>query len=352
MPTLHQFTEAAATGDAITDHALQLRHWLRQMGYTSDIYSLHIGVDLTQQIKPLSSYRPTPHEPYLIYHHGIGSTVAETILNYPARIILIYHNVTPPQFFATLDPALAQQLEWGREQLPQLRERTHLALGVSPYNVTELEQVGFARTGVLPIGLNRQLYRQTPPNPDLRQKLKTKKPLLLFVGRLVPNKRQEDLLKLLYYVHRLEPQAHLALVGVPWSVPYSQWLHDLTSELNLEAHVTFTNHVTFQDMITYYQMADLYISMSEHEGFGKPLIESMVFDLPILAYASSGIPGTLGNAGILFHDKQFEPLAELVSMLLHDQPLRQKLIARQRERLQFYLDTQVEQVWRTLLQNL
>jgi len=352
MPTLHQFTEAAASGDAITDHAFQLRHWLRQMGYTSDIYSLHISEDLTQQIKPLSSYRPTSQEPYLIYHHGIGSTVADTVLTYPSRIILIYHNVTPPEFFASLDPALAQQLEWGREQLPQLRPRTHLALGVSPYNVTELEQVGFTRTGVLPIGINAQRYRQTPTNPELGQKLQAKKPLLLFVGRLVPNKRQEDLLKLLYYVRRLEPQAHLALVGVPWSTPYSQWLQDLTSELDLEQHVTFTNHVTFQDMITYYQMADLYVSMSEHEGFGKPLIESMLFDLPILAYASSGIPGTLGQAGILFHDKQFEPLAELVCMLFSDQTLRQKLITRQRQQLQFYLDTQVEQVWRTLLQNL
>jgi glycosyltransferase involved in cell wall biosynthesis len=352
MPTLHQFTEAATTGDAITDHALQLRHWLRQMGYTSDIYSLYISDNLTQQIKPISSYRPTNQEPYLIYHHGIGSTVADTILNYPSRIILIYHNVTPPEFFASLDPALAQQLEWGREQLPQLRPRTHLALGVSPYNVTELEQVGFAQTGVLPIAINAQLYHQTTPNLELAQQLQSQKPLLLFVGRLVPNKRQEDLIKLLYYVRRLEPQAHLALVGVFWSAPYSQWLHDLTTELDLEEHVTFTNHVTFQDMITYYQSANLYVSMSEHEGFGKPLIESMLFDLPILAYASSGIPGTLGNAGILFHDKQFEPLAELVCLLLHDQTLRQKLIARQRERLQFYLDTQVQQVWQKIIHSL
>jgi glycosyltransferase involved in cell wall biosynthesis len=352
MPTLHQFTEAAAPGDAITDQALQLRQWLRQMGYTSDIYTIHLSEELNRQVKPLSAYRATPGEKYLIYHHGIGSEVVNHLLHLTPKIILIYHNVTPPEFFTSLDPALAHQLQWGREQLPLLVPRTHMALGVSAYNQAELQSVGFFQTGVLPIALNEQLYRTTPVNPQLVQQLQTQKPLLLFIGRLVPNKRQEDLIKLLYYVRRIEPQTRLALVGIPWSAPYSQWLHDLTSELNLTEAVIFTDHVSFADMVTYYQMADLYVSMSEHEGFGKPLIESMFFDLPILAYASSGIPGTLGDAGILFHNKNFEALAELVCMLLHDQSLRHKLLVRQRERGKFYQEAEVQTLWQQLISNL
>ncbi len=352
MPTLHQFTEAAAPGDAITDHALQLRQWLRQMGYTSNIYSLHISDHLAHEIKPISTYRRSPAEKHIIYHHGIGSEVVNILCAQSLPVILIYHNITPPEFFATLDPALAQQLIWGREQLPLLVPRTHLALGVSPYNIAELQAVGFTRTGVLPIAINAAAYQHTDPTPLLTEKLTTQKPLLLFVGRLVPNKRQEDLIKLLYYIHRINPQVKLALVGSPWTHTYADWLKDLTLELDLQDSVLFTNFVTFSDMVTYYKVADLYLSMSEHEGFGKPLIESMLLDLPILAYASSGIPGTLGNAGILFHDKNYEALAELVTLLLDDQPLRQKILTRQRERVQFFLEDQVQQAWQNLIKDL
>lgn len=352
MPTLHQLTESATPGDAITDHALQLRRWLRQMGYSSEIYSLHLSEAMISQVKPLSAYRPDPTEKYVIYHHGIGSEVVNHLLPLPPQIILIYHNVTPAEFFTTLDPALAQQLQWGREQLPLLVPRTRLALGVSPYNVLELQAAGFPQTDVLPIALDPQLYHNTPINSKLATQIQTKKPLLLFVGRLVPNKRQEDLIKLLYYIRRIKPETHLALVGVPWSTLYAQWLRDLASELDLLKAITFTDHLSFQDMLTYYRMADLYISMSEHEGFGKPLIESMLFDLPILAYASSGIPGTLGSAGILFHEKKFEPLAELAVMLLQDQTLRQKIVARQQERKQIYLETQVQEKWRAIITSL
>lgn len=352
MPTLHQFTEAATPGDAITDHAFQLRTWLRQMGYKSDIYSLHINHHLTDEIKPLTAYRSSHDEKHLIYHHGIGSEVVATLCNLTLKLILIYHNVTPPEFFATLDPALAQQLIWGREQLPLLIPHTHLALGVSPYNVAELQSVGFKQTAVLPIALNAETYQTAATNLELSHKLAAQKPLLLFVGRLVPNKRQEDLIKLLYYVRRINAQVKLALVGSPWSQPYAQWLKDLTLELELDQAVIFADFVSFSDMVTYYKTASLYVSMSEHEGFGKPLIESMLFDLPVLAYASSGIPGTLGQAGILFHDKNYEALAELVCLLLQNEPLRHKLIIRQRERAQFYLEPQVQQGWQELIRGL
>ena len=353
-PILHQLTEAAAPRDAMTDHARQIQGWLRQMGFISDIYTLHMHPDLEKEIKPLSSYHPTPQESLVIYHHGIGSEVVNTLLDLPAhqQVILIYHNITPPEFFAELDPALTRQLIWGREQLPLLVPRTRLALGVSPFNTGELQAVGFAQTDVLPIGINDTLYRETPSNPALLQAYKDSGPLLLFVGRQSPNKKQEDLLKLLYYVRRIDSTVRLVLIGSPWTPPYARWLQDLNEFLHLDQATIFANHVTFQDMITYYRLADLYVSMSEHEGFGKPFIESMLFDLPVMAYASSGIPGTLGDAGVLFHEKNFEALAELVCILLQDQTMRHKLLARQRQRLPFYLEAEVKELWHCLINGL
>ncbi len=104
-----------------------------------------------------------------------------------------------------------------------------------------------------------------------------------------------------------------------------------------------TGHVTHRDMITYYRRADVYVSMSEHEGFGKPLIESMYCGLPVLAYASSAVPDTLGGAGVLFHHKDYEALAELVVLLLEDDDLRRRVIERQFARVQSFLEPRVRQ---------
>src|SRR5262249_30873453 len=149
-------------------------------------------------------------------------------------------------------------------------------------------------TGVLPISLDPARYA-LPPNPELRARFEPGGPLLLFVGRLVPNKRQEDLIKLLYFYRRIEPAARLLLAGDPWGPAYAQWLRELAAYLGLQEAVLFAGHISQADLVTYYGLADLYVSMSEHEGFGKPLIESMYLGLPVLAYGATAVRGTLGE---------------------------------------------------------
>jgi glycosyltransferase involved in cell wall biosynthesis len=346
---LHQFSEGTTVGDAITDQAFAIRSWLREAGCQSEIYAAHIHPRLQHEVRPAHAHRLSPGETKVIYHHSIGSSVAEQLLALSIRILLIYHNVTPPQFYSAIDPAMARQLQQGREQLLALHPRTELALGDSPFNEQELQQAGFVHTGVLPIALDERQYAW-PSNPELVKQFQGSGPILLFVGRLAPNKRQEDLIKLLYYYRRIEPLAKVVLVGSRWSPGYVQWLQGLARSLGLEEHVVFTDHVPQQDMVTFYRMAALYVSMSEHEGFGKPLIESMFFGLPIMAYASSSVPDTLGSAGVLFHEKNYEVLAELADMLVKDTALRQAIIARQRARMQTFLAPQVQAVWQTYFQ--
>ena len=119
--------------------------------------------------------------------------------------------------------------------------------------------------------------------------------------------------------------------------------------LGLEEAVIFAGHASQQAMVTYYRHAALYVSMSEHEGFGKPLVESMYFNLPVLAYASTGVPDTLGGAGVLFHAKDFEALAELVDLLIYDPALRGRVLARQQERLRTFLAPAVRARWQHYL---
>ena len=349
--TLHQFLTGATQGDAITDHAFVIRRWLREMGFDSHIYALHIHQGVKDEVRPMAAYRPGKREQWVIYHHSVGSEVAAFLQNRALRLILIHHNVTPPQFFARIDPAWAERARQGQQQLSMLQAQTDLALADSEFNALDLRAAGFEETAVLPITLPEDQYT-LPLNQQLANELRSKGPNLLFVGRLAANKRQEDLVKLLYYYHRIQPTARLILVGDRWTIQYDKWVEDLAADLGLADHVILTNKVSQRDMVTYYKTADLYISMSEHEGFGKPLIESMYLDLPVLAYDSTSIPYTMGQTGVLFHQKDYERLAELVDILITNQPLRQRIITRQQQRVQAFLEPQVRLLFHSYLNRL
>lgn len=346
-PRLHQVVEAVLPGDATSDHVRLLQGWLTEFGVHSDVYSAQVKDGHAAHVKPFAA-RALAGEPLVIFHHTMGSDVLDQLAATGVPLLLIYHNITPPQFFSSVDPDLARQLQRGRQQLEMIRPLTRLALSDSAYSERELRELGFQHTGVLPIVLDESRY-QLPPDEALLQQCRSGGPLLLFVGRLAPNKRQEDLLKLLHAYRRLRPDARLVLVGGQAERAYVAWLKDFAARLGLAEAVTFSGHVTQQEMLTYYRGADLFISMSEHEGFGKPLIESMYLDLPVLAYAAAAVPDTLGGAGVLFNHKNYEALAELVDMLVHDQKLRRQLLAGQRRRLQVFLAPQVRAQWREYL---
>ncbi len=348
---LHQFIIGASPGDAITNHAQLLQRWLREEGFQAEIYAESIHPSLTGAIRPYHEYRPSRSGELVILHHSIGSDLVDDLLNADLRFLVIYHNVTPPFFVQALDPALAVQLRRGREQLYALRGRSVLAVGDSAYNEAELREVGFARTGVLPIALDLRGY-DMEPNHTLSRKYQDRYVNLLFVGRLIPNKRQEDLIKLLYFYRRITPESRLFLVGSPWMAAYANWLRELAEELELAEAVVFTGHISQQDLVTYYRLADVYVSMSEHEGFGKPLIESMYLGIPVIAYAGAAVPETLGGAGVLFHQKEFEALAELVDIVIKDETLRQRIIARQRERVRTFLEPEVRRAWKCIISNI
>ncbi|MFO7662487.1 MAG: glycosyltransferase family 4 protein [Chloroflexota bacterium] len=349
---LHQFTEGVHTGDAVTDQVLLIQRWLRDVGFESDIFAEQIQPAFEGRVRFADDYRSVPAEQCLIHHHAVGSDVADRLGRLGRPQILIYHNITPAEYFATTNPVMAGQLGKGRRQLADMRSRTILALGDSGYNERELQELEFSATGVLPIVLDERQY-DLPDNESLALECATSRPLLLFVGRQAPNKRQEDLIKLLYCVRRIEPEARLVLAGSPHVQSYVEWQRQLGSSLRLEdGAVHWAGHVSQQDMVTYYRHADFYVSMSEHEGFGKPLIESMYLGLPVVAYASTAVPDTLGDAGIQFYEKDYEALAELILLVQSDPQLRQRIKARQTRRVQSFLEPQVRRQWDTFLRQL
>jgi glycosyltransferase involved in cell wall biosynthesis len=350
-PVLHQFLTGATAGDAITGQAFIIRDWLRDLGFESTVFALHVDESVTDKVMPLYSYRRTPGETWAIYHHSIGSAVPEFLSQQRLTLLLIYHNITPPDFFARVDPQWAGMSRQGLAQLQNLRNLTGMALADSEFNELDLSAAGYRDTSVLPITL-RSAHFEMPSNETTEARIRLTDPNLLFVSRFAPNKRQEDLVMLMAYLCRIYPSAGLHLVGPRWEVGYDRRVEQLAAHLGLSKNVVLTGKVTDQDLLTYYRTADLYVSMSEHEGFGVPLIESMYCRLPVLAYGAAAVPYTMGTAGVIFTEKRYPELAELVDILLTDKALRRRIIARQSDYVQAFLEAKTRQMFEDVLERI
>jgi glycosyltransferase involved in cell wall biosynthesis len=222
---------------------------------------------------------------------------------HPGPKCLIYHNITPAEFFQPYRPEFAPLLRRGREDMWQLAESFDHSVGDSAYNAEELALYGFAAPGVLPLAIDPGHW-SIPPDETLMRHLQDGKHNLLFVGRYAPNKCQHELVEAFAYYLMMAPNARLILVGSgDQSDPYVQHLQQSIDRLGVREHVLMPGHITDAQLTAYYRTAHLFWSMSEHEGFCVPLIEAMWFDVPVLAFASSAIPETLADVDAVFMDK-------------------------------------------------
>jgi len=212
---------------------------------------------------------------------------------------------------------------------------------VSEFNRRELVQAGFdaAKTAVLPLFLAPQQFQAGKTDTALKNRLRQNAVNWLTIGRIVPNKAVEDVIRIFaVYRRHIEPGAHLHVVGSRYVPAYAAALDALVAALGLTDCVHFAGRVTDAQLQAYYETAALFVTASHHEGFCVPLLESMAFNVPILARKSSAIPETLGQAGVLFTDLScttaFAAVAEMAHLIITDEPLRQQIIQTQRERLQ------------------
>ena len=345
---LHHLAQAIMPGDAISHCALALHHSAQARGYDSQVYARWIDPSMRREASPLERCRPKKGD-ILLYHFGLGSELTEFVCsNSGARLVLIYHNLTPPHYFKLEDPLLAQSLQAGQEQVVELQKHVELAIADSAYSARELSGLGYSNLAVVPPVYLDEKY-EIPPDKATLEKLADQKTNILFVSRIAPNKKQEDVIKSFYFYRRLNPHSRLFLVG-PLGVTkvYYRWLLDLVDYLGLP-EVHFTGRVSQAELNAYYRSADVFVSMSEHEGFGMFLVESMYFDLPIIAYESTAVPETLGHSGVLVKKKDFPITAELIHLLATDQDLRQAILENQRQRLMHFARERVEaQFWECL----
>ena len=340
---INQWVPAAHRGDAIGDSARRVRHLLRGLGHEAEVYALTIDDDLSGDVRPFGD--PAARRGDLtIFHFALPSPMTPAFASLDGGRILQYHNVTPATFFAPYEPALFRLASLGRRDLQTLVGHVDLALGDSDYNRRELETLGFDPTGVFPIAVDTSRVTRPVQYPALEQILDDGLVNFLFVGRIAPNKKIEDHIRLAeHYKRYVDAYYRFVFVGRYDVVPrYYSTIRALMTEYRLlNDRFVFTGPVPDEELAVYYRHAAVYISLSEHEGFCVPLLEAMAADVPVLAYAAGAVPDTLGGAGVQFAPKDLEHAAELLGALTFDDDLRAQVLAGHRRRLADFGDARV-----------
>jgi glycosyltransferase involved in cell wall biosynthesis len=344
---IHQILPTISAGDAIGNEVLLIRDILRSWGYQSEIFAQNIHPSIDSAIFFTEHKKRSSKNNVLIYHLAIGSEVSQYVMKVPDKKILIYHNITPPHFFYGINDNLALILGHGRSELKMLASQIDLALGDSEYNRLELEENGYRETGILPLLIDFSKYSRY--NKKIIDKYSDNWVNILFVGRIAPNKKQDDIIKSFYYYKAINPNSRLFLIGgYNGCERYYGYLENLIKDLGTK-DVYLLGMVDFADLIAYYMLADVFVCMSEHEGFNVPLIESMHFEVPVIAYNSTAIPYTMSGTGILVNRKCYPEIAEMINLVVTDKILREKIIQKQNIRVKDFSYDKTLKIFKTHL---
>ena len=340
MSAIHQLIAGFSTGDAISNEAKVFRRLFQSWGFESELFCdfAHVLPECRHECEDMDilSQRVQPSDIVLL-HLSMGSRANDLFPTLACQRAILYHNITPADYFRGINETLSRHLAWGRQQAARLAGSAQVCLAVSPFNAAELQSWKYPTTGVLPIIMDlEKTYAR--PNPARMTQLDDGAVNVIFVGRCVPNKKIEDLLVAFAWFQKyVAPKSRLVLAGSYVGMSrYHAFLTKLARDLGVYARDLFAGSISQGELNAIYESADLFLCMSEHEGFCIPLIESMAHEVPILAYNSAAIPETLEGAGVLFHEKRWPDIAEMMACLTTPSPFRDAVIAKQNERFRRY----------------
>ena len=296
---IHQFTPTVAYGDGVSDGLLYTQRLLREFGFSSNIYisSNFAEINFKHEVFHIDQYKESPKN-YLLYHHSISHGHHHIIMKFKDKKILVYHNITPSHFFKN-NPFLQKICDEGRVQLKDAKNYMISSYTDSHYNKKELDYFGFDSSEVLPILIDFTKKKKVTPNQEIVKKYSDTYNIL-FVGRIVQNKCQHQLIDTAYFLKQQGLNFKLFIVGGASQTDYLEYLHRYINNLSLNEQVIITGKVDDSDLAAYYKNSDLYLSLSEHEGFGIPLVEAMRYDTPVLAFNTCAIETTISKNGLLY----------------------------------------------------
>jgi glycosyltransferase involved in cell wall biosynthesis len=324
---IHQVLATLGYGDAIGHEVLGIQRVLRAAGYKSEIFVETADHRLEPQTRDYRELVDFSHRDNLLLHHfSLGSKASRTAYALPDRMALIYHNITPPEYFVGVHRTLARQTFRGRRELQAYADRCDLAMGDSEFNRQDLEALGFPRTAVLPVVPDFS-HLDREPNWLVARDFDDDWTNIVFVGRVIANKKIEDLICWFHAYHTIfNPRSRLLLVGAQTGFErYLASLHELVGRLDA-SQVHFIGHVSDEELVAYYELADLFLCASEHEGFCVPIVEAFYKQVPVLAYAATAVPSTMDGAGVLFEDRNPIHVAALMDEIVSNVSLQDRIV--------------------------
>jgi glycosyltransferase involved in cell wall biosynthesis len=352
---IDQIVPTLASRDAIGQHTLALRELVRSMGIASDIYYANASVDVLGEGRHVDALDDADSEGrWLLYHLSIGSPAGEAFARRPEPKLVDYHNITPVELLRLWEPAVAEELRWGRSQMGALAPITRFAMADSAFNELELRRAGYEHTAVAPLLIDLDSFAGTP-DPATMARLQAAGAGgghdLLFVGKVAPHKAEHDLVKALVAYRRLyDPEARLHIVGGPIGDAYPRAVMRLAASFGVADAVELAGSVTHEELVAYYRCADAFVCLSDHEGFCVPLLEAMAHGLPIIAYGATAVPDTVGDAGLVLPDKRPATVAGAIDRVVGDEDLRLAMRAAAKARLdELSLDQSRRRVTDTLV---
>ena len=324
---VHQVLATFGYGDAIGNEVIGIQRVLRAAGYESDIFVEAADHRLESMTRDYRELVDVSHPDNLLFHHfSLASKASRLAYALPDRMALIYHNITPPEFFVGLHRSLSSECFRGRRELRAYAERCDLALGDSEFNRQDLEALGFTRTGVLPVVPDFS-HLDGDADRGVADQFDDAWTNVLFVGRTVPNKKLEDVIRFFHAYHTFyNPHSRLFLIGAQHGLDrYTVALHQLAATLGND-HVHFVGQVSNEELAAFYEIADLFLCASEHEGFCVPLVEAFYKQIPVLAYAAAAVPATMDGAGVLYTDKDPSHVAALMDIIVSNDQVQEAIV--------------------------
>ncbi len=340
---------AILPGDAIGRDVLHMGRILREQGHEVELFSTTWGKPQprNEQDVHVRDYLANDPSAVLILHHSIGWPHAVPLIaGARCRRVIKYHNVTPPHFYDGLDTVYAELCRRGPEQLREIiAQGCDLYLADSPFNLRTLAEQGADphRCVVVPPFNDLENLLSIEPDAEILRDYGDGRMNLLFVGRRAPNKGHRFLLDAFAaYHHAHNANSRLVLIGrsEPKQEKYTQSLREQIWRLGLHGHVIFVDSVADTELKAFYQCASVFVLASEHEGFCVPLAEAMALRVPIVAYGSTAVLDTVGDAGLIWDEPDPFLLAESINSIVEDADVRRQLTERGWRRYQGHFTNQ------------
>lgn len=290
---------------------------------------------------------------YVFHYPGLYSLMDTLPHLDRGAVIFYYHNVTPPELWGNDEVGA-----WCRRSIDAIAGYVRFAdlcVTDSDFNTRDLidnHRADPERTLTLSLSIPLDRFVPGPRDPDLLTRYGALgKRIILFVGRMAPNKRVDLLVEAMPLVLARVPDALLLLVGDDRGNDtfkrYVSGMKARAAELGIGRQVHFSGVV--DDLPAHMRLADVYASASLHEGFGVPLVEAMACGTPVVVSNATAHPWVLGEAGLLCEPGDARDLADKLIAVLTDDALHGTLVNRGLARAQDFAPDRYDAEWARII---